>query len=62
MRLEAGADQDEVVGLEELPEVDVGQGPRVRRIACTLEAIEIQRGERVHGRDLVVDEDARRAR
>jgi hypothetical protein len=29
MRLEAGADQDEVVGLEELPEVDVRKGPRV---------------------------------
>ena len=57
MRLEASADQNETVGLEELSEVDVGQRPRVRRIPSPLEAIEVERGQRIDRGDLVVDED-----
>ena len=53
MRLEAGADQDETVGLEELPEVALGQQARVTGVAGTLEAVDRDGLERVCGRDLV---------
>src|SRR4051812_26604594 len=56
MRLEAGADQDEAVRLEQVAEVDVGKGPRVRRVTRLLEAVEVERGEWIDRRNLIVDE------
>ena len=50
--------EHEPVRLEEMPEVDVRERARVRRVARALEAVELERGERIDRRDLVVDEQA----
>ena len=48
--------QDEVVGVEQATEIDVGENTRRRRIAGALEAVEFDRGQRIAGRELVDDE------
>src|SRR6185436_13532003 len=55
VRLELRPDEDEPVGLEEVAKVGVGKRPGVRRIACALEAIELERRQRIDRRDLIVD-------
>src|SRR5207237_2693403 len=44
---ETRAAQDELVRVEQPAQVRVGQEPSVRRIACALEAVELEGGERV---------------
>src|SRR5690349_16138497 len=39
--------EDEAVGLEQGAHVDVREEPRVRRVAGALEAVELERGQRV---------------
>src|SRR5206468_5620096 len=45
------------VRVEEAAEVRVRERPRVRRVAGPLEAVELERRERVGRRELVLDED-----
>src|SRR5947207_2815073 len=47
----------EPVRLEEMTEIDVRQQAGVRRVPCAFEAIDLERGERVDGRDLILDHD-----
>src|SRR5262249_31062419 len=53
---ELGPANDEPVRLEQRADVDVGQEPRVRRVAYPLELVELDRRERVDRSDLVDDE------
>ena len=57
MGVEARLHECEIVRLEQLPEVDVRQRPRVRGIACTFEAVEVERLQRVDRCDLVGGEE-----
>src|SRR5262249_48610009 len=50
-----GAAQDEPVRVEEAAEIDVGEDPGRRRVARLLEAVQLDRGERVDGSELVDD-------
>ena len=56
--VDARAEQHEAVRLEERAEVAVGEQARVRRVALALEAVELDRRERVERRELVDHEDA----
>src|SRR5439155_17847054 len=58
VRVVLAADEDEVVRREQVAEVAVGKRAVMRRIARSLEAVELEGCERVQRRDLVVDEDA----
>ena len=58
VRVDARADQHQRVRLEERAEVAVGEQPGVRRIACALEAVELERVERIDWRQLVDHEQA----
>jgi len=58
VRESPAADEDEIVGGEEVAEVPVGQRAMVRGIAAALEPVELERLERIDRRDLVVHEDA----
>ena len=49
-------EQHEAVGLEQLAEIDIGERPRVRRIAGPLERVQLARREWVVRRNLVGDE------
>ncbi len=51
------APDDEVVGVEELADVGVGQESRVARISLPLEAVELEAAKRVDAAELVDDED-----
>jgi hypothetical protein len=51
-------DENEIVHREEVAKVAVGQRAVMRRIAPSLEPVELERGERIERRDLVVDEHA----
>jgi hypothetical protein len=55
--LEMRAQQNELVRIEEAAEVGVGKRPRMRGIARAFKAVEVERGERIGRRDLVVDKN-----
>src|SRR5207247_752486 len=50
------APEHEAVRVEERAEVDVGEDACRRRVACALEAVQLERDERVDRSDLVDDE------
>src|SRR4051794_13409979 len=51
-------EQHEAVRLEQVTQVDVRKQATVRRVTCALEGVQLMRGDRVDGRDLVDHEDA----
>ena len=53
MFLAARPHEDEVVRFEQRTEISVGQQPRVRAVAGALEAVELDRAERIDGRELI---------
>jgi hypothetical protein len=57
LALELRAQQHEAIRLEQLPEIDVRQCARVRRIPRALEPVQLEGRERVVRRDLVDDEN-----
>jgi hypothetical protein len=58
VRLDLRADEHQAVRLEERAEIAVGEQPRMRGVAGALEAVELERDERVDRRELIDHEQA----